>query len=407
MGIKKIHRNISPQVKFSALILLIIIFSETLILLKPILFKPKIANTSSQKDLIIQVVDSCKNKQGSNDKEKCWDDSLEEILKKNGLDTAYKVYEKLYLEEPVFAENCHGFTHLIGDAAYQKYTRNEDFPVTSGVAYCSYGFFHGFIEAMMLKEGNLDQARNFCDYIQQKLGHETWTTGSCLHGIGHGVTDGYDPRAYGDEHALIDPGLKLCERIGKTDFEIQLCATGVFNALAIMYTNRKYSLTLNKKAPYSFCNQFTKPYIKHACYDDFKTLPFVIESNNFEKAVHYPEAIPEDKYAQDAMDNLSTYAVYFMLKDENLDAAINTCHSVQKRLQVRCITGLGAGLMTSGIPNKEYTRALEFCQSPLLNAEEKDACHERVLGVSFSRYPKQKFNDICNSVELPYRKYCG
>lgn len=390
------------RLKFSVLILLIIIFLETTILLTP-----KIANTSSQEDLITKVVDSCKNKQSSSEKEKCWDDSLEEILKKNGLDTAYKVYEKLYLEEPIFAENCHGFTHLIGGAAYQKYSTNEDFPVTSGVAYCSYGFFHGFVEAMMLKNGSPDQARGFCDYIQQKLGDKTWTVGSCLHGIGHGVTDGSDPRAYGDEHALIDPGLKLCEKIGKTDFEIQLCATGVFNALAIMYIDPKHGLTLNKKTPYAFCDQFTKPYIKHACYDDFKTLPMVIEGNSFEKAVHYPEAIPEDDYAQDAMDNLSTYAVYFMLKDENLNDAINTCHTVQKRLQVRCITGLGAGLMTAGIPNKEYTRALDFCNSSLLSEKEKDPCHGRVLGVSSSRYSKQKFNEICKTVETPYRKYCG
>lgn len=415
MKFKSISRLLTPQIKFLILVLLIVIFTKVIFIFKEggtnfhttqiqsILINETIEPDS---DIIISsVIGKCK-RYGKTEQSACWHDALEETTKKNGLDIAYKVYEELYLTEPTFAQDCHGFTHLIGEEAFKKYTQKEDFPVTSGVTYCSYGFFHGFIEAMMKKDKSLDNARKFCDYIEQRLKGQTWTTGSCLHGIGHGVTEGSDPRALGDEMAFIEPGLKLCEKIGKTDFEIQLCATGVFNALAIIYLDPKYKLTLNRQNPYAFCDQFTKPYIKHACYDDFKTLPMVIENNNFAKAAYYPSKIPEDKYAADAMDNLSTYVIYFMPKEEDLIEAIHVCHNVERRLQVRCITGLGAGLMTAGIPDREYERALNFCRNSLLTEEERDACYGRVLDVSYSRYPKQKFHEVCKTVESPYNKYC-
>ena len=109
------------------------------------------------------------------------------------------------------------------------------------------------MEAMLQETGRLDKAREFCDYIDKKLRGKTWAMGSCLHGIGHGVTDGNDPRTKGNVMGTINPGLKLCEKIGQTDFEKKLCATGVFNSLAGLYSDPIYKL--NKDDPFLICRK--------------------------------------------------------------------------------------------------------------------------------------------------------
>jgi hypothetical protein len=297
---------------------------------------------------------------------------------------------------------------LIGEGAYQKFSKKENFEVSPLVAYCSYGFYHGFMDAMVQKTGTFNDARDLCDYIGKQLvqkGGSVGTADACFHGIGHGVTDGSGPNAQRDVFAAINPGLELCEKVGRTEREVKLCGTGVFNALAGFYTKPEYNL--NKKDPFWICRQQSKSYFKHACYDDLKTLVMSLADNNFAKAIGFYEDISEDAYATDAIDNLATFAGYSILRNNTLDDAINTCHRTQKRLQIPCIQGLGAGFLTAGAPDQEYKKALgEVCGNALLNEEERIGCFERVMWVSYARYSSEKHREICATVEKSYRYNC-
>src|SRR3989344_4916166 len=164
----------------------------------------------------IVELEKCKDSQS---KIGCWSGLLDNILEQEGVGAAWDIYVKLYNDEPVFAANCHDFTHKVGESAYEKYSQGEDFEVTGQVAYCSYGFFHGFMEVMLQREGNFGKAHEFCDYLEDRLKGQTSVLSSCLHGIGHGVTDGSDPRAIGSVEALIGPGKDLCEKIGRDNYE--------------------------------------------------------------------------------------------------------------------------------------------------------------------------------------------
>ncbi len=350
------------------------------------------------------VLGDCKKE--SQSKAQCWEAALEGILKKDGLAAAYDAYTQLYSTEPAFAENCHGFTHKLGETAYLEFVQNGEFPVTPQVAYCSYGFFHGFIEAMMQKGGDVSKARDMCAYIDKQLTGKTSTLGACLHGIGHGVTDGSNLRAIGNVEAQISPGLKLCHDIALNDQELKLCATGVFNALAGMYLDPKYKLNLDKKDPFRICRQQETSDIKHACYDDFKAMIFTLGDNDFAKAAKYLEAVKEDTFAQDAMDNLATYYVYFLLKDPDMSQAVATCHRLQARLRTFCISGLGTGLMTAGVPDQDYIRALDFCHSLLLTTDEQAGCFKRVLWLTKNRYSADMQMKICQTVDEKDRYFC-
>ncbi len=336
----------------------------------------------------------------------CWNDLLEYTLYEDGIEKAINLYVEVFNTNKVFAEGCHSYTHTLGDAAYKKFSAGEDFPVTDLVASCSYGFFHGFIEAMMQEEGDLRRARDMCDYIDDKLRDKTYTLGACIHGIGHGVTDGAPISSYGDEWKLISPGLKLCESIARSEREDKGCATGVFNSLAIMYGKKEYKLTLDKSDPFRICREQKKPWYKAACYDNFKALIMSIQENNFVEAAKYVEGITGDVFARGGIDNLATYYVYFLLKTPDYAKPISECYSLQKRLHADCISGLGAGFMTAGVPGDEYKRALELCSDPSVNFIDQDACHSRVVRLIRLRYSKEKYLEICKSVSSDFRKYC-
>jgi hypothetical protein len=336
-----------------------------------------------------------------------WSEELEKTIETEGLVGAFDLFNKLFTTDPRFAENCHGYTHELGENAYELYKNGEDFTVTPQVAYCSYGFFHGFIEAMMQEDGNLEKAEEMCGIIDRKLDNYTESLGACYHGIGHGVTDGTDESTYGDPEKMIAPGLALCDRVGVNEYDKKICATGVFNALAIMYLDPKYNLNLDEEDPFWICRRQERSSFRHACYDDFKSLIMSISGNDFVKAARFIEEIPEDEYANGAIDNLATYVVYFTLKDEDYERAIGMCHSIQSRLRSSCIAGLGAGYMTAGVPDREYVRALEICKSGLINQTERNSCFERVIPLIKLRYASEKANAICQTLEDEYRlAYC-
>lgn len=352
----------------------------------------------------------CHNLSDNSAKQACWNQALASALTRGGISNAFNVFAGFYNSEPDFAEGCHSFTHLIGEAAYEKFSKKEDFEVSPQIPYCSYGFYHGFMEAMVQKTGKSEGARELCDYIGKQLAKEGGTVGTtdaCFHGIGHGVTDESSPQAQRDVFAAINPGLELCEKVGRNEREIKLCGTGVFNALAGFYTKPEYNL--DKQDPFWICRQQSKDYFKHACYDDLKTLTMSLADNDFAKAIRlYYETIAGDTYAADAIDNLATFAGYSILRNNTIQDAINICHRAQKRLQIPCIRGLGAGFMTAGAPDEEYKKALgEVCGSSLLNEEERAGCFERVLWVSYARYSSEKHREICATVPEKYQYHCG
>lgn len=337
----------------------------------------------------------------------CFDKTLEGILGDFGLDAAYDTFAKLYTTEPEFAKNCHSATHLIGEAAFARYKDNKDFPVNEKVSYCSFGFFHGFIVAMMEKDRSLTKAREFCDYMDKKLRGRTYAIQPCLHGIGHGITDGSDPKAYGDILGMISPGLDLCKKIGKTDYEVKMCDTGVFNSLANMLGKKQYGLPFDKNDPYWTCRQLKNISTAQACYEEFDTLVLDTENKDFVKAGKKIENVTDDGMAKVAMDSLSGYSVSLYLSKEDNRKIVQTCRQFQKRLQSPCISGVSAGFVMIGTPGKEYERALRICSLDSVSPDEKSNCYERVTAITNTKYPISKQATICNLIEEQYRgAYC-
>jgi len=397
-------KSLKRYTRYLAVILLIIVVSETLII--GLILKQEHTINLTEGGFISQT-----RQDNSVAAVQNWADAIQSTTRSGGVRVAFELFDKLFNTEPNFAENCHSYTHIIGEEAYKNFGTGENLDLTPQIAYCSYGFFHGFMETMLHFEGNLQNARNFCLNVDKKLGEDLYTLGPCFHGIGHGVADSTNKTIRGQEDvfALVFEGLRLCEDVGQTKREIKLCGTGVFNALAIMYLNpEQYGLAFNPQDPYQFCReQKVSSYFREACYEDFKIIPMSLESNNFEKAARYVEEIKEDQYAVAAMDTVASFTTYYLLRDiKDRENAIKSCYSLQERLWASCIAGLGAGFLGQATPEKEYVMALEVCNSSLVQEKERVACYERVGRLINLRYPKQKAHAICNTVEEKYRRYC-
>ena len=350
----------------------------------------------------------CQTEKTPGEKTRCWENLLRQTFQARGSGAAFDVLAELYASDSNFREECHGFTHILGEEAYQRFKNQEPIVASPKTSYCGYGFYHGFMEGLGHDHRDPKEAREFCIYLNEQLTHQASVWAPCLHGIGHGVIDASDPTAWGNTEAMIRPGLLLCEKVGADDDEKDLCASGVFNSLAIIYGNSKYHLPLDKKDPLAICRTQRKTYFKAACYEEMNTLIMTLAGNNFQQAARFIEQMSEHEYWPRAIDALAGYAAHFAIEQnqDKDDKNIRTCHVLELPLRAPCIAGFAAGFMEFGTPEKEYVPALAICNSPFITLDEKSACFERTLWLSSLHYSPQKQAMICASVDQAYRRHC-
>lgn len=338
-------------------------------------------------------------------KMQCWENVMESTLNTEGLDNAFELMDSLFNSDPLFASECHGLAHLLGEKAYQLFSTNQDFTLSSKASYCGYGFYHGFMEKLLLSGGKPTEARKFCEDAGKKLREETVDAeGACFHGIGHGaVEDVTDPTLFGDSQAIIQPSLLTCEQVSDTEDKLFRCVTGVFNGLEIVSTQKRYELSLNYEDPLWICRIQPEKY-KRACYTQFVVAVMNVTNTDFDKSAQILDTIPENAYAQESLSGLVVELVRMGKTDHK--QTLDYCHSLSSRFQLPCVTGFAEGFLKYGPPQKEYVGALEFCKSELLTNQERQACYNRVLPLLRILYTVEKSRQICQLVDKEYRGNC-
>ena len=81
---------------------------------------------------------------------------------------------------------------------------------------------------------------------------------------------------------------------------------------------------------------------------------------------------------------------------------ILACRNIQGRLRLPCIGGLAIELLTQS----SAADALAFCRLPMLSEPERDACFRRVTPNLSEWTPRDKIQEICSSLEEPYKGFC-
>jgi len=361
--------------------------------------------------------EECENKgQGQ---VQCWEDLLSETLEKQGISAAFDVIDHMYEAQ----SDCHGYVHIIGEEAYKLFSENKDMELTSKTYYCGYGFYHGFMETLLHTSGNIQKAREFCAYVDKQLTEQVkGAEAACYHGIGHGAVDGGDPRYWGDIEGMIKPSIEMCELVAETEFQLYICATGVFNAIDILSLDPKYKLDSIEEDPYWLCDRQSAHY-KEACYTNMIPPLLRTMQRDFSKIAQRIETIEEheEDYSLTSMmegigeNNYSMrYIVMSALFHEyaraNLTKAkegIMLCHTLKDpRSRIPCIEGLSGAFMKYGEPKIEYIKGLEFCNLPELAKDEQIACFQHIITRLRLWYSSDVASQICKTVKEEFQNFC-
>lgn len=305
------------------------------------------------------------------EKIKCYQSLILSVFDAQGLEKALSLVGQLYDTDAHFASQCHGNLHELGAAAYALYEKGKKLDLPPETSYCGFGFFHGFLEALILTEGDPEGAGDFCRNIGVD---ESWSRGrsttSCFHGIGHGITDGMDPSLWGKPEEIVIKSLSICKEIAHNDNERRDCASGTFNSLAILYRHPKYELHGDPSDPYAFCRhtKMEDPFTE-ACYSQMNT--YVLLSRDFEEAIGLVQDTVPQAFWRHAINGLAVVAVRDTLFGKGELARLrDACTALPETETKYCVRDLVGGIFEFGQPEREYLQAIEFCEQtgPLMRA---------------------------------------
>lgn len=367
---------------------------------------------SENKNEIKSYTSDCQKIGDKNLQYYCWEKQVTDVLKAGGIDAAYQKLVSFYNSDPDFSKRCHPIAHAIGAAAYRDLSLDKKFTVTKETTWCAFGFYHGFMEALLQSGEDLSKARALCLEANKQVNGENSGNQAvflaCLHGIGHGAADPQNNLAlWGNERALIKKPLEICEKVSKTDHELYRCAGGVFNVLSIAYSFNQYKFSINKDDPLWICNEQPRKVYQRACYGDMNVALTAYTKNDMYKAAKFIERIKDDEMAGYAMSSLASASISYDPKKTDQRDRIQVCRSVQERLRLSCIGGYATGLAEYGAPGKEYVESLNFCNSSLLRTDEKDKCYASSLGYLMTLFSREDFLNICDKIEEgKYVTYC-
>jgi hypothetical protein len=100
---------------------------------------------------------------------------------------------------PEWQSTCHEVAHLLGEISWKAGQDSREL-VRAGSVNCSFGYFHGILEAMgsyLPDDEVAGEAGRLCQLAVQHFGPQS--TSECSHGVGHAAmwrTNGDLPRAY-------------------------------------------------------------------------------------------------------------------------------------------------------------------------------------------------------------------
>lgn len=339
----------------------------------------------------------CDEQTDVEEKKQCWANAVESELKKNAISEALDLVANVYDKNPAFAETCHGLTHEIGQKAYTLFIQKKPFELNGKTAYCSYGFYHGFMEALVRGKADVSQARSFCAYVGEKLAAVSPDAAyACYHGIGHGWTQVHDQKLYSNERAVVAPALALCKQVSVEKSQLLRCATGVFDSISIAYYNKENGMVMKKNDPLWLCREQDEQF-KEACYRDMMPAILWLGGYTLEKSTPYVVNFVEKNFQDIAIETLASDSIrYVMGKGEaGFIQYLSVCRMMPQNLRIPCVSGLATGIMEFGIPGKAHLLGFSVCSNTDLSHPEQRACYRNILQSVTSRYSQKDADQIC------------
>lgn len=330
------------------------------------------------------LLSECGKKEDIYEKTACFNDYLGDILLKKGPDAAFLMVNKLREEDPDFASECHTVAHELGGIAYWKYAKDKKFPKTGAVAYCGFGYIHGFMtEFGHHSRDFLEGAKTACNYFSEKLDYEGFEKmlnpfDQCYHGVGHGLAFFYVPDFGENISEVIKRGAKDCKEFTEDPEAVSNCTYGLFGGVASVYVGgHGFTLALDEKDPLSLC-QNQPDELKGACYDSMvPTLgvlfPGITKLSSFFLNI-------DESFLQQTFYSLGDLSSRWRAQGKiTNDDILRDCGKLSGVRRSACFEGFSQGLIRNSFPEEAPVAAFAFCRSTVLTDLEKEACYKGVI----------------------------
>lgn len=324
----------------------------------------------------------------------CWEADVARAIRTKGIDGAFAYVEQAYATQERFRRNCHDVMHLIGSSAYEEFAAGRTASFHEGASFCGFGFYHGFIEKMLVSEGpaHYEQAKTYCEDLQRTSGPRAG--GPCFHGIGHAVFDSLDSSLWNDGPRMAAAGTAICERVLSDTEARSKCVSGIHNSYANAMSAHTYGLTFKDIDSVAFCHAQKSEY-QDSCLGEI-----VIASI---RDKHYTRA--ENLAILSTLTGAErTRAYYFFFDDElkrefsrfNVHDFANACMALGNPAWINsCIEGVVQGVNEESKPDALYKIVFPFCEA-LPNDTYKRFCTQALA----------MRTDIGTVASPPYRALC-
>lgn len=330
----------------------------------------------------------------------CWELEVTDMLTRKGLAASFTLVDSLYAEDPAFRRNCHDVMHILGAAAFREFKNSPSVRAEQRTSYCGYGFYHGFIETMIVENGssNFDAVKKYCATVEKELSPSA--SGPCFHGIGHAVFDSLPGSSWGSYELMTETALAVCERVLERAEDRTQCASGVYNSLANALSARTYALSFSDIDTSAFCADQKQAY-RESCFGEVG-IGYIREKHmEREEALTFIGGLK-------GPERLSQLFYYFsdetkrMMYDLNTNSLSASCASLSGSAETgRCIEGVLQGLRESTQVGKMYEYALPFCGG-FTDASQNMFCIGEVIETTPEQFTSTPtFFDVCRQFSRP------
>jgi len=336
----------------------------------------------------------------------CYSERVKEVFSRDGLSSAFDLVAYVYANDARFADNCHGEMHVLGADAYALFVQQKPITLNDKASSCGYGFYHGFMQALLYATHDYADARAFCAYAGKQVPYpEGYTEGACYHGIGHGFTDGGDSSLVGNPVAMAVPGLEVCENVASSvpAWEYR-CYSGVFNSMAILAQDPNNKIDMHDD-PYLFCKTHGYDELKRkACYAEMNTLVVAMSKRNIDKTVSYIDTIEDPTYRLRALESaMAVYGAYEPGAADLPQKVAHTCARYKTPWQEACVGAVVSGMLEMGTPGSQQVAVLALCSSSELTAAMQGACYTQLIDVPQIVFDQTTIQTMCEATPSQYR----
>lgn len=360
-------------------------------------------NVLSGWDLFPEKDVPCEELSGS-EKMRCFDQTLKSHLTEEGIDAAFEYFKKIYGTHPEVAVECHDWTHKLGELEYKLYAKGGDVALREEASFCSYGYYHGFINAMVAQTHSIQSAQQFCAQAAEEGGRASLgIKESCVHGIGHSaatlILENQD--VWGDVRTVIQKASSECEKLYADS--PGTCLDGMFHELYGSIGRGDYGLSADEYIQsgdlFFYCHA-VDGLLAESCFAEFiKLWPYFLGEDKKE-TMKYVLANASDILVKSprVLHSLARSFIEMEIEEGDFQESADACALVPTALLEDCIRGLAIGFVTHGNPGSQHDAGFAFCRN---HYEEKmrSLCIEKMVAELSSKYTQDQLHTAC--LQLP------